>query len=156
MNQLQPTEGIHAYQHLVSLRRRIDEDGQIVQGQRAHRQRFNGTVADPDHSGRRVDLAAAVGGQPQPFRDWLRDGYAGGTRVQQQLHRLAVDGTLQTIMAAGIRLEQQIAISGDGRLLASMKIEGQQAQQREPGQQPETACHRVHRMSHIARVNGSA
>jgi hypothetical protein len=41
-------------------------------------------------------------------------------------------------------------------LFTTMKVEGQQTQQREPGEQPETACHRVHSVSHIARVNGSA
>ncbi len=113
LNQLQPAQGVHANQHLVALSRRIDKDGQIVQGQWSHRQRFDGAVADPDLTRSRVDLTAAAGCQTQPLGNLLRDGDTGGAGIEQQLHPVAVDGTLQTIVAAGIGLQQQFAAGGD-------------------------------------------
>ncbi|MCS3834029.1 hypothetical protein HNP10_002804 [Aeromonas veronii] len=70
----------------------------------------------------------------EPLGNLLRDGDAGGAGIEQQLHRLAVDGTLQTIVAALVGPQQQLAAGSDAWLVAGVKIEGQQAHQREPGQ----------------------
>ncbi|MMZ68377.1 hypothetical protein D1872_310620 [compost metagenome] len=70
-----------------------------------------------------------MGDQTKPIGNLLRDGDAGGPRVQQQLHRLVVDGTLQTIMTAGIGLEQQLAAGGHAGFGAGVEVKGQQTQQ---------------------------
>lgn len=108
---------------------RIDKDGQIVQGQWAHRQAFDPACIDLDLARRRIDQAATGGDEAEARRHLARYGHPGGPRVQQQLHRLVVDGTLQTIVTTGIGLEQQLPAGGHARFGAGVEVKGQQTQQ---------------------------